>query len=119
MRAVQGAEGCRWVKAAMAFDDPPRYLTIDREARNHHRSRGPSIPSRPFSQRIRAETALLGTAIEIEHPTILPQGTEIRRVSEITLPAGVVLAWSLFVLLAIGLSFIAGLLMGHFIWKTH
>jgi hypothetical protein len=66
-----------------------------------------------------AETALLGTSIEIEHPTILPPGTEVRRVSEITLPASVVLAWSLFVLLAYPLCFVAGLLIGHFLWKTH
>ena len=35
------------------------------------------------------------------------------------LPASVVLAWSLFVLLGIALSFVAGLLMGHFLWTTH
>jgi len=57
--------------------------------------------------------------IEIEPPTILPPGTEIRRVSEVILPASVVLAWSLFVLLGITLSFVAGLMMGHFLWKTH
>ena len=66
-----------------------------------------------------AEAALLGTSIEIESPTILPPRAETRRVSEITLPASVVLSWSLFVLLAIALSFIAGLLMGHFLWRTH
>ena len=62
----------------------------------------------------RAEAALIGASIEIEHPTILPPGTEIRRVREVVLPASVVLSWSLFVLLGIALSFVAGLLMGHF-----
>ena len=80
--------------------------------------RPPELPP-PGQVLASAETALLGTSIEIEHPTILPPGTEIRRVSEIILPASVVLAWSLFVLLAITLSFVAGLLMGHFLWKTH
>jgi hypothetical protein len=56
--------------------------------------------------------------IEIEPPSILPPGTEIRRVSEVVLPAPVVLAWSLFVLVGIALSFVAGLMMGHFLWKT-
>src|SRR5262249_41247994 len=38
----------------------------------------------------------LGPQIDIEPPTILPAGTEIRRVREVVLPAPVVLAWSLF-----------------------
>jgi hypothetical protein len=37
----------------------------------------------------------------------------------VILPASVVLAWSLFVLLGIALSFIAGLMVGHFLWKPH
>jgi phage FluMu protein Com len=57
--------------------------------------------------------------IEIEPPSILPPGTEIRRVSEVVLPAPVVLAWSLFVLVGIALSFVAGLMIGHFLWKMH
>jgi hypothetical protein len=61
----------------------------------------------------------VGPAIEIEHPTILPPGAETRRVSEVILPASVVLSWSLFALLGIALSFVAGLLMGHFLWKPH
>jgi phage FluMu protein Com len=67
----------------------------------------------------RAEAALIGPSIEIEHPTILPPGTEIRRIREVVLPASVVLSWSLFVLLGIALSFVAGLLMGHFLWTVH
>jgi len=57
--------------------------------------------------------------IEIEPPSILAAGTEIRRSHEVILPASVVLAWSLFVLLGIALSFIAGLMVGHFLWKVH
>jgi len=57
--------------------------------------------------------------IEIEPPSILPTGTEIRRVSEVVLPASVVLAWSLFVLAGWASAFVAGLMMGHFLWKTH
>jgi hypothetical protein len=55
--------------------------------------------------------------IEIEPPTILAPGTEIRRVSEVTLPASVVLAWSLFVLAGVAMSFIAGLMIGHYLWR--
>ncbi len=56
--------------------------------------------------------------IEIEPPSILPPGAEVRRVREVVLPASVVLAWSLFVLAGIAMSFLAGLLIGHFLWKT-
>jgi hypothetical protein len=42
-----------------------------------------------------------------------------RRRTDITLPASVVLFWSVFVLAAQALAFIAGLLIGHFYWKVH
>ena len=48
----------------------------------------------------------------------LPPGTANRPIREVVLPASVVLAWSLFVLAAIALSFLAGLLVGHFLWKA-
>ena len=79
----------------------------------------PAQPPPQVPAPARAEASLVGTAIEIEHPTILPAGSEIRRVSEVVLPASVVVSWSLFALLGIGLSFVAGLLMGHFLWKVH
>ncbi len=66
-----------------------------------------------------SELRSLVPPIEIEPPSILAAGTEIRRSQEVILPASVVLAWSLFVLLGIALSFIAGLMVGHFLWKMH
>jgi hypothetical protein len=65
--------------------------------------------------------ALAGSAappIEIEPPSILPAGTELRRVAEVILPASVVLAWSLFVLVGIAMSFVAGLMIGHYLWHS-
>jgi hypothetical protein len=79
----------------------------------------PAEPPPKMPKSAPAEAALVGTAIEIEHPTILPPGSEIRRVSEVVLPASVVLSWSLLALLGIAMSFVAGLLMGHFLWKVH
>jgi len=82
-------------------------------------------PLRPAEAPAKAQTTapneapLIGTAIEIEHPTILPPGSESRRISEVVLPASAVLSFSLFALLGIALSFVAGLLMGHFIWTAH
>ena len=40
------------------------------------------------------------------------------RARDITLPRSVVTAWSLFVLLALGMAFAAGLLAGHFLWRV-
>jgi len=65
------------------------------------------------------EVSSIGAQIEIEPPSILAPGAEIRRVSEVVLPASVVLAWSLFVLAGWASAFVAGLMMGHFLWKTH
>jgi hypothetical protein len=76
-------------------------------------------PAQPPPPRERAETTLIGASIEIEQPSILPPGAEMRRVQEVVLPASVVLSWSLFVLLGIALAFVAGLLMGHFLWTMH
>lgn len=41
------------------------------------------------------------------------------RSRDVVLPRSVVATWSLFVLLAQGLSFVAGLLAGHFLWRVH
>ncbi|HEX3448622.1 MAG TPA: hypothetical protein VHS97_10240 [Isosphaeraceae bacterium] len=57
--------------------------------------------------------------IEIEPPTILPPGTEMRPIHEVVLPASVVLTWSLFGLIGIATSFIAGLFIGHYFWVAH
>jgi hypothetical protein len=41
------------------------------------------------------------------------------RARDVVLPRSVVLAWSLFVLLALAAAFGAGLLAGHFVWRVH
>jgi hypothetical protein len=38
-------------------------------------------------------------------------------VSEVILQPATVLAWSLLVLLALPMAFLAGLLLGHFVWR--
>jgi hypothetical protein len=57
--------------------------------------------------------------IEIEPPSVRAPGTEIRRTHEVILPASVVLACEIFILVGLALSFIAGLMVGHFIWTAH
>jgi hypothetical protein len=41
------------------------------------------------------------------------------RSRDVVLPRSAVATWSLFVLLAQGLAFVAGLLAGHFLWRVH
>jgi hypothetical protein len=55
--------------------------------------------------------------IEIETSSLRAPLSQPRIVHEVILPASVVLAWSLFVLAAIALSFLAGLMVGHFLWR--
>jgi hypothetical protein len=41
------------------------------------------------------------------------------RARDVLLPRSAVAAWSLFVILALGLAFLAGLLAGHYVWRVH
>jgi len=56
-------------------------------------------------------------AIQYESPTIGDASPSVPRAPDVVLPPGVVLAWSLLVLAAIPLAFVAGLLIGRFLWK--
>ena len=57
--------------------------------------------------------------IQIETVAIRPSAdAEPRSIQQVVLPASVVLAWSMFVLAAIPMAFLAGLMIGHFIWKN-
>ncbi len=75
-------------------------------------------PRPPEAPSPAAEAQTVVPEIEIEPPTILPPSHDLGRIREVVLPASVVLAWSLFVLLGITASFVAGLLMGHFLWRA-
>ncbi len=50
-------------------------------------------------------------------PSAADAATPAPRAADVILPPGVVMAWSLLVLLAVPLAFVAGLLLGHFVWK--
>ncbi len=55
--------------------------------------------------------------IEIEPPSVLKDDRPTRHVREVVVPASVLMLWWLFGLAGLALSFIAGLMIGHFIWK--
>jgi hypothetical protein len=57
--------------------------------------------------------------IRIEPPTLATERMTASRTRDLVLPRSVVASWSLFVLLAQALAFVAGLLAGHFIWRVH
>jgi hypothetical protein len=65
------------------------------------------------------EANIVVPPISIEPAAIRPRAdAESRAIRDVVLPASVVLAWSLFVLAAIPMAFVAGLMIGHFIWKS-
>jgi hypothetical protein len=55
--------------------------------------------------------------IEIDTPSLRTTDRELPPLREVVLPASVVLAWSLFGLIGIATSFIAGLMVGHYFWR--
>ena len=57
--------------------------------------------------------------IKVEPPSILPERTLAIRSRDLVLPRSVVATWSLFVLVAQALAFLAGLLAGHYLWRVH
>ena len=73
----------------------------------------PSRPTAPIPAGIPAPLP----AIEVEPPVILPKVPRSQAIREVVVPASVVLAWSLFGLVGLFVSFLAGLLVGHFMWK--
>ncbi len=58
-------------------------------------------------------------AIQVEPPSLIRESVSGKRPRDLVLPRSVVAFWSLFVLIAQALAFIAGLLSGHFIWRVH
>lgn len=57
-------------------------------------------------------------AIQVEPPSIRRDRAESERPAhDVVLSPLIVLAWSLLVLMAVPLAFLAGLLTGHFVWK--
>jgi hypothetical protein len=65
------------------------------------------------------EANIVVPPIRLEPEAIRPPvDAEPRGIREVLLPASVVLAWSLFVLSAIPMAFVAGLMIGHFLWRT-
>ena len=57
-------------------------------------------------------------AIAVPVPTTIATPRSASRRGDVTLPRAVVLYWSMFVILAQVASFVAGLMIGHHVWKT-
>lgn len=78
----------------------------------------PPLPiSAPLGRPV--EAAAVVPPIAIEPAPIRPAAAaEARSIREVVLPGSVVLAWMLFVLASIPMAFLAGLMIGHFLWKA-
>jgi hypothetical protein len=76
-----------------------------------------AFPSLAPSAPLLAPASPVVPPIEIEPPSLLPPNREFRPVHEVVLPASAVLAWSLFGLIGIATSFLAGLMVGHYFWR--
>lgn len=57
--------------------------------------------------------------IRVEPPRLAFERAPAVRSRDLVLPRSVVAFWSLFVLLAQALAFLAGLLAGHYLWRVH
>ncbi len=55
--------------------------------------------------------------IKFEPPSILPANRQAGPVREVLIQPAVLLVWSMIVLLSLPMAFIAGLLIGHFLWR--
>jgi len=71
----------------------------------------------PVPQPLPIETDL--PPIRLDPPSLVPERVATLRTRDLVLPRSVVASWSLFVLLAQALAFLAGLLAGHYIWRVH
>ena len=76
-----------------------------------------SSPMRTEEPPVDASLATVLPAIKIETPPLSPSTRQFQPVSEVILQPATVLAWSLLVLMALPMAFLAGLLMGHFVWR--
>jgi hypothetical protein len=78
------------------------------------------VPPIPVVEEARAASAVpVVPPIEVEPLTVAPERPATARARDVVLPRSVVASWSLFVLLAQGLAFVAGLLAGHYLWRVH
>jgi len=66
-----------------------------------------------------ATAAAVVPPIELESARISEPRYVAPRSRDVVLPRSAVAAWSVFVLVAQGLAFVAGLLAGHFLWRVH
>jgi hypothetical protein len=83
----------------------------------------PAVAPTPAPAPAQAPTSVAAEAvvppIRLEPPSLVSDRTTTLRSRDIVLPRSVVASWSLLVLLAQALAFVAGLLAGHYVWRVH
>jgi hypothetical protein len=60
-------------------------------------------------------------AIRLDDPVKVsrPSQAVVLKPRDLVIPRSVVASWSVLVLFAVGLAFLAGLMIGHFVWRLH
>lgn len=79
----------------------------------------PPLPVAAVTTSAMPEAATVVPPITIEPAPIQPELTaQPRSIREVVLPVSIVLGWMILVLASIPMAFLAGLMIGHFVWKV-
>jgi hypothetical protein len=105
-----------------AVESPPVELADEPDAVEAYTPKTPppaEVPPITPVEQGAVDAATVGelSAIKIETPTLRPPGRQLQSAPEVILQPATVLAWSLLVLLSLPMAFLAGLLIGHFVWR--
>ncbi|HMB02990.1 MAG TPA: hypothetical protein VKP69_04520 [Isosphaeraceae bacterium] len=77
------------------------------------------MPIVPPAEAPRGAVGPVVPPIRVEPPTRAVERTPTDRSRDLVIPRSAMASWSLFVLLAQALAFVAGLLAGHYLWRDH
>jgi hypothetical protein len=101
------------------YGETPEPAVPEPEAEPPRSHEGPSVAPEPTTPPPAPPADVPAIAVETAGGARSHDSYGRVRARDVILPRSVVLAWSLFVLLALALAFGAGLLAGHFVWRVH
>jgi phage FluMu protein Com len=75
------------------------------------------VPVAPIVPIVETSAPIVVPEIKVEAPVVRTERTSRTRPGDVVLTQGVIASWSVFMLLALAISFVAGVFVGHFLWK--
>jgi hypothetical protein len=75
------------------------------------------VPVAPIIPIVDTPPPIVVPEIKVEAPVVQSDRSSRRRPGEVVLTQGVIASWSVFMLLALAISFVAGVFVGHFFWR--